>query len=357
MSERELTAIEAKFEAQKIAFGPFYFQAAVAIKELGLLDALVRKRGPMTPAALAEACSVSLYAAKTLCEAGFCAGLLTRDAESNAYEITKVGRYIRADRMTEVNFNFTQEVCYAGLARLTESFRTGRPEGLKVFGDWPTVYEGLSELPDGVKKAWFEFDQFYSDDAFICALDLVFAGSPRHVLDIGGNTGKWAEACCKRDPDVEVTLVDLPGQLQVAEARLGAQPFAERVRYAEVDLLDDAQSLPTGADVVWMSQFLDCFGDDEIRSILTRVHQAIDDDATVYILEPFWDNQEFEAGRFCLVGTSLYFSCIANGNSKMLGIDEMTEHGRATGFELVSAHPLLGDSYHTLLKLKKRAAA
>ena len=70
------------------------------------------------------------------------------------------------------------------------------PEGLKVFGGWPTIYEGLSQLPEQVQKSWFGFDHFYSDKSFSQALEIVFLPLTRNdLLDIGGNTGRWATRC------------------------------------------------------------------------------------------------------------------------------------------------------------------
>ena len=43
----------------------------------------------------------------------------------------------------------------------------------------------------------------------------------------------------------------------------------------------------------------------------------------LYILEPFWNRRRFAAARYCLQTTSLYFTCLANGNSKMVHSDEM----------------------------------
>ena len=37
--------------------------------------------------------------------------------------------------------------------------------------------------------------------------------------------------------------------------------------------------------------------------------------------EPIWDKQRFEAAAYSLQATSLYFTCIANGNSKMYRFD------------------------------------
>lgn len=209
-------------------------------------------------------------------------------------------------------------------------------------------------MPEQVKKSWFEFDHFYSDDAFPYALELIFREPIKKLFDIGGNTGKWARACCDYNADVEVTMLDLPGQLEVAKRNNLLSAGNDRIHYHEINLLDENQAIPKGADTVWMSQFLDCFSAEEILSILKRVYDAVDEQAFVYILEPFWDNQRFPASEFCLVGTSLYFTCIANGNSKMYHSEEMKKLSVDTGFELVDSFELIGDSYHTLFKLRKR---
>lgn len=349
---KHLSALDAKFEAQKLAFAPFYFQAMISIKELGILDIIAQTRKGLLIEEIVEKTGLSLYGIKVLVEAGLCMDILEQ-TEEGRYLLTTVGSFVRSDRMTEVNMNFANDVCYAGLANLTESIVSGKPEGLKVFGNWPTVYQGLSQLPEKVKKSWFEFDHFYSDDAFPTALELVFREPPKNLFDIGGNTGKWAKACCNYNQDVHIKMLDLPGQLNVAKENMSKELFNDRVSYYEIDLLDDNQAIPKGADAVWMSQFLDCFGDNEILSILKRVYDAVDEKAFVYILEPFWNNQRFPASAFCLVGTSLYFTCIANGNSKMYHAEEMKKMSVDTGFEVVDTFELIGDSYHTLLKLKK----
>jgi hypothetical protein len=40
--------------------------------------------------------------------------------------------------------DFTHDVSYLGTFHLQEALTTGKPAGLKVLGDWPTIYEGLS---------------------------------------------------------------------------------------------------------------------------------------------------------------------------------------------------------------------
>lgn len=211
------TMADVAFDAQKLAFAPISFQAALALRDLGILNAL--NQAPATDKELARSTGLSLYAVQTLLE-NACALDLVQKNPQGLYDITKTGWFWLCDPMTRANADFVNDVCYLGMHSLQKSLKTGKPTGLKVFGKWKTVYEGLSKLPAKARKSWFAFDHFYSDIAFPEILPLVFARHPRHIMDIGANTGKWAKKCLQYAPDVQVTLVDLPGQLAVAKKNL-----------------------------------------------------------------------------------------------------------------------------------------
>src|SRR5262249_56270071 len=111
----------------------------------------------------------------------------------------------------------------------------------------------------------------------------------------------------------------------------------DRIAFFALDLLDESKSFPGGFDVIWMSQFLDCFSEKEIVSILRRAARALPERGLVYILELFWDRQPNETAAFCLQQTSLYFSCIANGNSQMYQSVDMIPSIRQTDLHLLYA--------------------
>jgi hypothetical protein len=255
--------------------------------------------------------------------------------------------------MTKVNVNFMNDVCYLGAKAMTDSIRNGKPEGLKVLGNWPTIYEGLSILPEPAKTSWFDFDHYYSDGAFPEALKVVFRNKPGTIFDVGGNTGKWSFACCGYNPDVKIKILDLPVQLNVARKNAEERGLLERIDFHAINLLDPEQKIPKGADVIWMSQFLDCFSKEQIVQILENAYQAASPDTRLYILEPFFDNQNYPAAHYSLVATSLYFTIMANGNSKMYRIEVMKELVREAGFEVVETYPLIGNSYHTIIACRK----
>ncbi|MCQ2098986.1 MAG: class I SAM-dependent methyltransferase [Fibrobacter sp.] len=352
-----IDAVNAKFEAQKIAFAPLSFQAARALRNLGILDEIssARKKG-IKISELSQKLNISLYGIGVLVEMGLGMGAIKvhKDSDDDDLRLTlgKIGFFLMKDEMTQVNMDFSQDICYRGAENLEESILKGKPAGLPHLGPWKTVYEGLSQLTEQEKKSWFGFDHFYSDLAFPEALPIVFEKPVGRLFDIGGNTAKWAISCCKYNADVKVSIIDLPGQTAVAEKNAAAAGFAERINTLPCNVLDETTAFPTGANAVWMSQFLDCFSLEEITKILTKIRKAAAPDTDVYVLEPLWDKQRFEAAAYSLQATSLYFTCIANGNSKMYRYEELKKAIEVAGFELKEAHHNVGPNAYSLLRFR-----
>ena len=351
-SKDKKSAFEAKEAAQWIAFGPVIFQSARVLRNSGILK-LIQDSGSegITIEAIAEQVKLSLYGVRVLLESGQGTGLVL--VNDKKYTLGKTGYFILNDPLTITNMDFVHDVNYKGLFYLDESIETGKAAGLKGFGNWPTIYEGLSQLPPHVQKSWFSFDHYFSDDAFPRILKLVYKPGVKNILDIGGNTGKWAIASSNYDPGIHVTIMDLPGQLNVARKKIEELGLNERVSFLPVNILDESVKIPKGFDAIWMSQFLDCFSEPEIVSILTRCYDALDEEGQVIILEPFWDRQKYEIAAFCLQQTSVYFTALANGNSQMYSSETFFKCIEQAGFEIAELTDHIGLS-QTLLKCKKR---
>lgn len=345
-----LSAIEAVSAAQWLAFAPLAFQATAAMRDRGVLAALATAGTEgRTIAEVAQETGMSEYAVRVLLEAGL--GLRIVWRKDARFHLGKLGRFLLDDEMTRVNFDFTRDVCYQAAAHLDASLREGRPAGLQELGPWATLYEGLSEMPEPARASWHAFDHFYSDRAFPAACERLAAGAPKRLMDVGCNTGKWAEFCLTRLPELQVGLVDLPPQLKRARARLEAAGVADRVQAHAVDLLDPKADLPGGYDMIWMSQFLDCFSEDQVVDILRKARKALPPHGRVWILELFWDRQRFEAAAFSLQQTSLYFSCVANGNSQMYDSSVFLQLVQRAGFTISRLTDGVG-GYHTLLECR-----
>ena len=342
---------EAQRKAHLLAFGPMAFEVSRLMVTRGVLGALEASEDGLTQEELSEVAGLSGYATQVLLEAALTIGLVYVDGER--FRETRTGWFLQNDTMVGVNMAFNHDVNYQGMFHLEESLEKGRPEGLKVFGPWPTIYEGLSSLPPRVQSSWFGFDHYYSDVAFDEALSVVFSRPVRRLMDVGGNTGRFALRCVGRDADVEVGVVDLPQQIGLMREAVAGKAGSERIFGHGVNLLDEGADLPMGYDVIWMSQFLDCFSEGQVVSILRRAAKAMTRAARLFIMETFWDRQRYATAAADLALTSLYFTAMANGNSKMYHSDDMVRCIEAAGLTVEGMTDHLGTG-HTLVCCRRK---
>ena len=154
---------------------------------------------------------------------------------------------------------------------------------------------------------------------------------------------------------IEVTICDLPQQIEMMRQATAGQPGAERIHGVGMDILNEQNTFPVDRkyDVIWMSQFLDCFSEQQIVSILRRAAAIMDADSRVYIMETLWDRQDYVPAAMSLTMTSLYFTALANGNSKMYNTDDMARLIREAGLEIEQVHDRIGNGGHSILVCKK----
>jgi O-methyltransferase domain len=339
--EMPLSAHQAKEKAQWIAFAPVVFKIAVSLRRFGVIQALYEAapRGLTFDEVLGK-CEIPIYGLRILIDSGIQCGLVSGD--DHQLELTDTGFFLLSDAMTVANLDFVNDVCYKGFAHFEEAIATGKPAGLRELGDYRTIYEGLSSLSPDIQRSWLAFDHYFSDTAFQEALPFVFRYSPRCIMDIGGNTGKFSKQCLAYSPAVEMTIVDLPGQIGMAQQQLSSHPEFGRMHFHAADMLNPESSLPTGHDMIWMSQFLDCFSEAEIVAILTKCRLVMTSSSRVLIMEPLTDRQQAPANAFCVELTSPYFTCMANGNSRMYRLAEMTALVEQAGMRVAELSPILG---------------
>ena len=224
-----MSAGEAQRMAQFIAWAPMVFQVSRLMVKFGILDLLRDSQDGLTQDELVQRTKLSTYAVKILTEASLSAGIVLVDEETDRFSLSKTGWFLLTDDSTRVNMDFNHDVNYRGMFFLEEALTNEKPEGLKTLGNWPTIYEGLSKLPEEVQSSWFGFDHFYSDNSFSQALNIVFAHNPRQLMDVGGNTGRFALRCVAHSADVNVTIVDLPGQIGMMKKNIEGKEGAERI--------------------------------------------------------------------------------------------------------------------------------
>ena len=321
-----MSAGEAQRMAQFIAWAPMVFQVSRLMVKFGILDLLRDSQDGLTQDELVQRTKLSTYAVKILTEASLSAGIVLVDEETSRFSLSKTGWFLLTDDSTRVNMDFNHDVNYRGMFFLEEALTNEKPEGLKTLGNWPTIYEGLSKLPEEVQSSWFGFDHFYSDNSFSQALNIVFAHNPRHLMDVGGNTGRFALRCVAHSADVNVTIVDLPGQIGMMKKNIEGKEGAERIA-----------GYPTDSEP-------------QIVAILQKAAAVMNPNTRLFIMETFWDRQQYETTALCLTMTSVYFTAMANGNSKMYHSEDMARLIDQAGLKVVATHDGIGRG-HSILEV------
>ena len=84
-------------------------------------------------------------------------------------------------------------------------------------------------------------------------------------------------------------------------------------------------------------------------SLLKRAAKIMDKESRLYIMETLWDRQKYETAAMCLTLTSLYFTALANGNSKMYHSADMINYVKAAGLEVEKIVDHLGQGHSILI--------
>jgi hypothetical protein len=68
----------------------------------------------------------------------------------------------------------------------------------------------------------------------------------------------------------------------------------------------DEQPLNGEYELIWMSQFLDCFSQVDTVHVLRKARDVLAPDGSILVMEPLWDRQYFEVLSYCIINTSPY---------------------------------------------------
>ena len=230
-----------------------------AARETGVLDAVTLHAG--TPEAVAAEAGVTERAARITLQALAEMGFLERVGDE--YEATNLalGFFAKTD-VRSIGSVPHQLDCLDRWVRLPETMRTGEPPAKP--DDWATNFAGaMAAVDEATVRASVTEAMHEHPDA-------------ERVLDVGGGPGAFALEFVARGLDV--TLVDRPEMVEVAERRLANEPV-------ELVAGDATADLPTGFDLVFCSRVVHALGPDENRRLLANAFDALRPGGAVVLVD------------------------------------------------------------------------
>ena len=258
------TATEQPWTAEDIlALGRNYQGAAVlaAAADLDLLGALAP--APLTAAALARALQCDLRGLTALLDALVALRLLEKSGSNYALPVGLNAFLTSEGAQSILAMAQHQGHCLRNWAQLGRVVKTGRPAQCM-----PGV-RGEAGDQEAFIGAMHNISAPNADQVIRAVQPLQF----RHLLDIGGASGTWTIAFLRACPSAQATIFDLPHVLPMAQRRLAAAGFDQRVKLVAGDFMRD--SLPPGADLAWVSAIVHQNSRAQNRALFTAVFQAL----------------------------------------------------------------------------------
>ncbi|HMF95790.1 MAG TPA: class I SAM-dependent methyltransferase [Vicinamibacterales bacterium] len=289
-------------------------RAIMVATRLGVFDALVS--GASTADAVAARCETAPPATEKLLNALVGCGYL-RFAAGRYRLAPQARKWLTSDSphsiRDKVLFEFIE---WALVERIEDYVRDGRP--LDIHG-WDS------------DDHWAHYQRAMRALAALAADEVVRrTPMPRgatRLLDVGGAHGYLSVAMCRRYPDLNAVVFDLPAAVKQAAPILAREGMGARVVHRAGDARSD--DFGSGAwDVVLVSLLLHHFDAATNRDVLQRAARALRPGGACVVLEIVRPRSPNEAGQ---VGALLDLYYALTSESGTWSIDEMTRWQRDAG--------------------------
>lgn len=323
-----------------------FFDAAFAYQRTEVLRTAVEldlftavAAGRQTPAELAQHCNASEKGMRVLCDYLVVGGFLRKEA----------GRYLLT----------------ADSARFLDRKSPAYMGGVLEFLHTPTLRKGYANLTAAVRKGgtvisadglmqventdWVQFARsmvpMMAMPAQLCAqlIDRP-ARAKLKVLDIAAGHGLFGIEVAKRFANAEVTGLDWPNVLEVAQENARHAGLEERYRTIAGDAFE--VELGQGYDVVLIPNFLHHFSVERCVGFLKRVHRALKPDGMALTVE-FVPDEDRVAPPFPATFAMAMLVATAEGDAYTWSqLDEMFKRA---GFARNSMHALAPSAEHAIV--------
>ncbi|GAA4227712.1 methyltransferase [Actinomadura meridiana] len=104
----------------------------------------------------------------------------------------------------------------------------------------------------------------------------------RHILDVGGADGDLIATVLAKRPEINATLLELPGPAARARAKFEKAELADKITVVDGSFFDP---LPTTADLITLSFVLHNWSDEDAVRILRNCTDALEPDGSLLLIE------------------------------------------------------------------------
>lgn len=215
---------------------------------------------------------------------------------------------------------------YLDWARLPETVKTGKPAAPPLhLGDDPeltrTFVLGMHNRAAGIARGVIHF------------IDLQGCGS---LLDVGGGPGTYSVLLTGKYPELQATVLDLPGVLTVAKELIKLAGASERVLLRPGDAVTDSYG-EAEFDAVLFSGVLHQMSPATILDMLRKARRALKPHGKVILCDIMLDSSRVRPAFAALFSLQMLLS---SADGAVFSVDDVTGWLAEAGYERVEVRQL-----------------
>lgn len=322
----------------QLATGYWHSAALLAGVELGIFDAL--NEGPRRALSIATAVGAQPALVVELLDALVSIGLLSRIDEGEYTIAPAAAGLLKRSSPTCMLDALRYNVdLYRHWGKLAEVVRTGEAAASqqKQLGN------------DEATTRRFVLGMESKARAFAPAIaPLIHLDTEHTLLDVGSGPGTVSRLLAERRADLHVTLLDLPGVLNVAREINAASPVAERLSYHPANYRTDA--LPTDFDAVLYAGALHQESLDTALALCKSFHRALRPHGRLFVVDLMLNDDRTQPTFSALFQLTMM---LLNPSARVFSTGELTDLLEQTGFEQVSIREAASSPYR-LVEARRR---
>lgn len=281
--------------------------------------AQVLKDEPLPTWKIAARIGLEIRQTEVLCQAASALGLLQRRADGG-YGLGRLGAAVPGvPGLAQMIAH--HDVLYRDLEDPVQFFKAEGETELARF--WPYVF-GTQRAND--PEAAETYSKLMSDSQGLVADETLRALSLQGVsklMDLGGGTGAFLRAVAVKNPDIALTLFDLPTVVAKADVPADTRIIAGSFR---------EDTLPGDLDAVSLVRVLYDHSDTTVKGLLRKIYTALPPGGRLIVSEPMAGGD-----RPTRVGDG-YFAIytLAMQTGRTRSIQEVSDHLTLAGFENIT---------------------
>jgi hypothetical protein len=311
----------------RLMLGFAAFQTLVSGLKLKLFQTLADNPA-QTHEELAERLGLSSHSVRVLL-LGCCTYELTERKDGRYYNTSMSDQFLTNKSIFPIAAftRYCDVVQYRAFQFLGDSLQEQTNAGLQaVPGSGDSLYMRLAQTPE-LEKCFQDGMAPRDRSSRALLFDTPEFRQVNRLLDVGGGPGLIGALLMKENPELEITLFDLPSVCDAAASHC-AQQGIDRLSVHPGDFFNDP--FPKTCEAILFSHVLEIFSEEKIVALLRKSFDALPKGGKIFIYGMACDDNE--SGDDMAAWGSLYFLSLASGEGMMYPVADYRKWLADVGF-------------------------